>query len=183
VRISPCELSGVYVVDAEPIEDDRGLFARTFDAEEFAAAGLDLDVVQCSVSFNRSAGTLRGMHFQQAPHGEGKLVRCSRGRIFDVVVDVRPQSPSFTRWQAWDLVASSYRCLFLPPGTAHGFLTLAPESEVTYQMSVPYRADAAVGFRWDDPAVAIAWPGRPQVISARDRELPLLADVGYERSS
>jgi dTDP-4-dehydrorhamnose 3,5-epimerase len=179
VRIDATELPGVYVVDVEPIEDERGLFARTFCAEEFATAGLDPGVAQCSVSVNRAAGTLRGMHFQQAPHGEAKLVRCSRGRIFDVAVDVRRDSPTFARWQAWDLDATSYRGLFLPPGIAHGFLTLAPESEVSYQMSVPYRADAAVGFRWDDPGVGIVWPARPEVISARDLDLPTLADVRY----
>lgn len=179
MRIDATEILGVFVVDAEPVTDERGLFARTFSTDEFAAAGIDPTVAQCSVSYNNVAGTLRGMHFQQAPYGETKLVRCTRGRIFDVAVDARADSPTFGQWQAWELDESSYRAVVLPGGVAHGFLTLAAESEVFYQMSVPYRADASAGFRWDDPAVGIEWPAQPAVMSTRDREQPPLADVVY----
>jgi dTDP-4-dehydrorhamnose 3,5-epimerase len=183
VQFSATDLEGVFVVDPEPATDERGVFARTFCADDFEAAGLDPRVAQCNVSFNPRAGTLRGMHFQKAPYGEAKLVRCTQGRLFDVAVDVRAGSPTFGRWQAWELIATSYRSLFLPLGIAHGFLTLAPDTEVSYQMSVPYRADAAAGFRWDDPEVGIAWPADPELISDRDRALPSLANVAYEVAS
>jgi dTDP-4-dehydrorhamnose 3,5-epimerase len=177
MHFEPTGILGVVLVDIEPITDDRGLFARTFCAEEFVAAGLDPVVAQCDVSFNRAIGTLRGMHFQKAPFGEAKLVRCVQGRIFDVAVDVRAGSPTFGRWLGWELEASQYRAVFLPAGIAHGFLTLSADSEVCYQMSVPYRPDAAAGFRWDDPDVGIAWPDTPSVMSTADRALPDLADV------
>ena len=183
MRIQPTEIPGVFVVDVEPVTDERGVFARTFSTDEFAAAGLDPVVAQCSVSFNHVAATLRGMHFQQAPYGEAKLVRCTRGRIFDVAVDARAGSSTFGFWQAWELDESSYRAVFLPPGIAHGFLTLSAESEVFYQMSTPYRAEASAGFRWDDHDVGIAWPAAPAVISTRDQELPLLADVSFGAAS
>lgn len=182
MRFEATEIEGVFVVDTDPIVDDRGAFARTYCAEEFAAAGLDPVVAQCDVSYNRAAGTLRGMHFQQAPFGEAKLVRCVRGRIFDVAVDVRAGSPTFGRWLGWELEPSHYRAVFLPPGIAHGFLTLSADSEVFYQMSVPYRPEAAAGFRWDDPEVGIDWPATPAVVSTGDRTRPALADVALVQS-
>jgi len=180
VRIEPTSIPGVFVVDLEPVVDDRGVFVRTFCAEDFESAGLVPAVAQCSLSSNPTRGTLRGMHFQQAPYGEAKLVRCSRGRIFDVAVDARSGSSTLGRWQAWELDARSYRSVFLPPGVAHGFLTLTDDAEVTYQMSASYRPDASAGFRWDDPAVGIAWPSTPSLISDRDRHLPLLADAPFQ---
>lgn len=180
MRLEPTHIAGIMVVHAEPVRDERGTFVRTFSADEFAAAGLDPGVAQCNVSFNPARATLRGMHFQRAPYGEAKLVRCTRGHIFDVAVDVRPDSPTFGTWEAWELDEDSYRAIFLPTGIAHGFITLAPSSEVSYQMSAPYRADAASGFRWDDPDVGIAWPVAPAMMSARDRGLPLLADASLD---
>jgi dTDP-4-dehydrorhamnose 3,5-epimerase len=173
VIVHPKELPGVAVIELESWHDERGFFARTFDAELFAAHGLDSRVVQCSTSFNACAGTLRGLHYQAAPHGEGKLVRCTRGRVFDVVVDLRPDSPTYCRWLGLELDAAGERSLFIPAGCAHGFQTLKDGSEVHYQMTGAYVPDAARGVRWDDPAFAIGWPDLPaggeRILSARDR--------------
>jgi dTDP-4-dehydrorhamnose 3,5-epimerase len=177
VRIEATELAGVFVVDAEPVADDRGTFTRTFAADEFAQHGLDPTVVQCNISTNRRAGTLRGVHWQAAPHGEAKLVRCTRGRIFDVAVDVRTDSPTFRRWLGFELSGVEPRALYLAVGFAHGFISLEPDSEVFYQISAPHRPAASRGFRWDDPAVAIEWPAAPTVLSDRDRSLPMLGDA------
>jgi len=177
MQIDATQIDGVFVVEVEPIEDERGLFARTFGIDEFDAAGIDARVAQCSVSYNHAAATLRGMHFQNGPYGETKLVRCIRGRIFDVAVDARSGSSTFGQWQAWELNESNRRALLVPPGVAHGFITLAPRSEVFYQISVAYREDASAGLRWDDPQIAIQWPMPPAVISERDRRLPMLADI------
>jgi dTDP-4-dehydrorhamnose 3,5-epimerase len=157
------------VIDLERVADDRGFFARSFCREEFAAHGLEAEVAQCSISFNRHRGTLRGLHYQAAPHAEAKLVRCSAGAIWDVVVDLRPGSPTFKLHFALTLSAAEGRMLYVPPGLAHGFLTVDDATEVAYQMSVPYHAPAARGVRWDDPAFAIPWPAPPLVISERDR--------------
>jgi dTDP-4-dehydrorhamnose 3,5-epimerase len=176
VRVHPTELPGVAVVELEPLCDERGSFARTFDAELFAAHGLDPSVVQCNASFNARAGTLRGLHYQAAPHGEGKLVRCTRGRVWDVAVDLRPDSPTHRRWLGLELVADGAHSVFIPAGCAHGFQTLEECSEVHYQMTHPYVPKAARGVRWDDPAFAIRWPDLPgggeRVISERDRAFP-----------
>lgn len=168
-------ISGARVVAPEPIDDERGLFARTFCAEQFAAEGLDPRVSQCNTSFNRHAGTLRGLHLQAAPHGEAKLVRCTRGAIYDVAVDLRPDSPSFRRWFAVELTDANRLSFFIPDGCAHGFQSLRDETEVLYQMSVPYVPGAARGVRWDDPAFGIQWPEPPaqgRTISQRDADLP-----------
>jgi dTDP-4-dehydrorhamnose 3,5-epimerase len=168
-------VAGVLVVEPERIEDERGFFARTFSAEEFADLGLDGRVNQCSTSFNARAGTLRGLHFQMAPHGEAKLVRCTRGAIFDVAVDLRPDSPSYLRWFGSELSADDGRALFVPEGCAHGFQTLVDASEVLYQISTPHMPEAARGVRWDDPAFAIEWPPPPpagRTMSPRDAEYP-----------
>ena len=164
-------LPGAYVVTLEPLRDERGWFARTFDAAAFADLGLDPAVVQCSVSFNARAGTLRGMHFQAEPHGEPKLVRCTRGAVFDVIVDVRPDSPAFRQWFGLELRAGGTESLFIPSGLAHGFQTLEDASELHYQMGYHYVGEAARGVRWDDPAFGIAWPEPPpsgRVMSDRD---------------
>lgn len=170
------ELSGVAVVELQPSVDERGSFTRTFDAELFAAHDLDASVVQCNTSFNVRAGTLRGLHYQAAPHGEGKLVRCTRGRVFDVAVDLRPDSPTHRRWLGFELDAEEARSLFVPAGCAHGFQTLEDGSEVHYQMTRAYVPASARGVRWDDPAFAISWPDPPaggeRVLSARDCAFP-----------
>ncbi|MDA0171522.1 dTDP-4-dehydrorhamnose 3,5-epimerase family protein [Solirubrobacter taibaiensis] len=170
VRETP--LSGAFVVDVEPAQDARGLFARTFDRETFAAHGLAVTIDQVSVSYNERAGTLRGMHYQADPHGEEKLVRCVRGAIHDVIVDLRPDSPTLKQSFGIDLDEDSRTALYIPKGMAHGFLTLTDAAEVLYLISTPYVPDAARGVRWDDPAFGIDWPGSPQVMSDRDRTYP-----------
>lgn len=166
------------MVEPVPVEDSRGIFARTFCAAEFNRHGLVAAVAQCSVSFNRSKGTLRGLHYQVAPHGETKLVRCSRGRIFDVVVDLRPGSPTFAQWSAFELSAGNRLAVYIPEGLAHGFVTLEPESELSYQISVPYRPEASSGVRWDDPEIAVDWPDvGPITMSERDQNLPTLSSM------
>ena len=172
MRFAETPLPGAYLIELEPIEDERGWFARTFCAEEFAAHGLDPAVAQCNSSFSDRAATLRGMHYQAEPHGEAKLVRCTRGAIYDVLVDLRADSPTFCRWTGCELSATNRRMLYAPVGTAHGFVTLADASEVLYQMSFPYVPDAARGVRFDDPAFGIEWPVEPAVISERDRSYP-----------
>jgi dTDP-4-dehydrorhamnose 3,5-epimerase len=167
-------LPGAFLVDLEPLADDRGFFARSFCAEEFAAKGLSVEWRQCSVSFNACKGTLRGLHYQDAPHEEHKLVRCTAGAIFDVIVDVRPHSTGYRRWFGVELTAHNRRSLFIPPGYAHGFVTLSDDAEVYYMISVPHAPEHARGFRWSDPAFGIQWPMTPSVISSRDAAYPLL---------
>jgi dTDP-4-dehydrorhamnose 3,5-epimerase len=172
VQFSPTDLPGVHVVGFERHEDERGFFARSFCRDEFLAQGLDGAVAQCSVSFNRRRGTLRGMHYQGAPHEEAKLVRCTHGRIYDVALDLRRDSPAFLRWVAVELSRENGLSLYVPPGVAHGFQTLVDESEVFYQISVPYRPECARGVRFDDPAFAIRWPIDDPIVNARDRAYP-----------
>jgi dTDP-4-dehydrorhamnose 3,5-epimerase len=164
------------LVETTPVEDERGFFARYFCAEEFAAHGIDPAVAQCSISFNKSAFTLRGMHFQTAPHAEQKFIRCTAGAIFDVVVDIRRGSPSFGKWFGAELTAANRRALLAPRGTAHGFLTLQENCEVFYMISTPFAAGAGAGLRWDDPAIGIRWPAPPAVISPRDAAWPAFGD-------
>ncbi len=168
---------GAFVVEPEPAVDDRGFFARTWCRETFAAHGLAADLDQCSVSYNQRRHTLRGLHVQAAPHAEAKLVRCTQGRIFDVVVDLRPDSPACGRWDAAELDAQAHCALYVPPGCAHGFLTLEDDTVVFYQIAGVHMPEAARGVRWDDPDLAIAWPAAPAAISERDRALPAFADV------
>lgn len=172
MRITPLGLDGAFVVEAEPQADERGLFARTFCRDTFRAQGLHGDFVQCNSSYNRRRGTLRGLHFQAAPHEEIKLVRCTQGAIFDVAVDLRPDSATFCRWRAVELSADNRRALYVPAGFAHGFQTLTDEAEVFYQMSAAYVPDLARGVRWNDPAFAIAWPVEPPILSGRDAAFP-----------
>jgi dTDP-4-dehydrorhamnose 3,5-epimerase len=169
-------ISGAWVVDPEVVEDDRGSFARAYDVTAWSQHGIDVAIDHVGVSRNVRAGTLRGLHLQSAPHGEAKTVRCTRGRLFDVMVDVRPGSASYGHWAGFVLDAATHRSLHLPVGVAHGFVTLVPDTEVTYLISAPFVAEAAGGFRWDDPDVAIDWPVEPSVLSLRDRHLPTLAD-------
>ena len=168
-------LKGAFLVDLERHEDERGFFARSWCAQEFAALGLDARLAQCNLSHNPKRKTLRGLHYQVAPHPEAKLVTCVRGRIWDVVVDLRPGSPTFRAWHAVELDGVGLRALFIPKEFAHGFQTLADDSLVLYQISEFYHPESARGLRWDDPALAIAWPeAEGRVISERDRSYPLL---------
>lgn len=174
---SKLPLAGALLIEPERREDERGFFARTFCAEEFAARGLVPAVAQCNISFNRRQGTLRGLHYQRAPHAEVKLVRCTRGALHDVIVDIRPGSPTFARWFAVELSAENRTMLYIPEGFAHGFQTLAEDTELFYQMSTAYVPQAAAGIRWDDPEVAIEWPVAARMISASDQALPTLAQL------
>lgn len=166
-------LCGAFVVDIEPQSDDRGFFARLWCRREFEERGLVGELVQCSMSFNRISGTLRGLHYQQPPFEEVKLVRCTRGSIFDVIVDLRPDSPTFARHFSIVLSSENRRLLYVPGGFAHGFQTLENETEVIYQMSAFYHAEAARGVRWDDPAFAIEWPtATSRIMTERDKGYP-----------
>lgn len=168
MKIVATRIPGVMVVEATAHADDRGLFARTFDAQAFAEAGLPTHWPQCNTSFNPKRGTLRGLHYQADPKPEPKLVRCTRGRIFDVAVDLRPESAAYRNWFAIELSADNRTALYVPKGCAHGFLTLEDESEVFYQMGESYAPDLARGVRWNDPALAIAWPFTPTLVGERD---------------
>lgn len=168
----PTKISGAFEIDVEPHVDERGFFARSWCQQEFDTKLLNSRLVQCNVSYNLRKGTLRGMHYQAVPNAEAKLVRCTRGSIYDVVADLRPDSPTFKNWVALVLTAEKRNMAYVPEGCAHGFLTLDNNTEVFYQMSEFYHPESARGFRWDDPAFRISWPGEAQVISERDRSYP-----------
>ena len=165
-------LSGVYVIGLEPHQDERGFFARTWCRREFAALGLETAIEQCSISHNRHRGILRGLHFQAPPHEEVKLVRCVRGAVHDVVIDLRPESPTFARHFALELTAENRLALYVPKGFAHGFQTLEDSTDLFYQISAYYAPAAARGVRWDDPAFGIAWPIPDPIMTERDRSHP-----------
>jgi dTDP-4-dehydrorhamnose 3,5-epimerase len=165
-------IAGVFLVEPEQIEDERGFFARTYTPEAFAERGIEFPIVQGSLSYNRRRGTLRGVHFQAAPYEEAKLVRCTAGAIYDVALDLRDGSPTRRQWVAVELSAAKHNQLYLPPGVAHGFLTLEDGCAVEYLISSPYVATASRGVRWDDPAFAIEWPFEPVVMNERDRDYP-----------
>jgi dTDP-4-dehydrorhamnose 3,5-epimerase len=167
------ELQDAYIIDLDRREDNRGFFARTWAQDEFESRGLVSRVVQANLSYNRTKGTLRGMHFQHAPYAETKLVRCVRGAIQDVIIDLRPASPSFKRWIGVELTAENRRALYVPEGFAHGFQTLVDDVEVMYQVSQAYTPSAEGGVRYDDPAFAIAWPLPPTEMSPKDTRWPL----------
>lgn len=171
--LTPAALDGAFLVDIEPHGDERGFFARTYCESELRTAGIDLHLVQWSISYNASRGTMRGLHWQADPYGETKLVRCVRGAIFDVIVDIRPQSPTRGRWLGVELDDGSRRSLLVPTGFAHGFQTLTDDAEVLYGISPEYVPGAGRGLRWDDPALEIEWPDVPvRVVSDRDRSWP-----------
>jgi dTDP-4-dehydrorhamnose 3,5-epimerase len=170
MKFEETEVDGAWVVALEPIRDDRGFFARSWCRREFAAAGIDVDFVQENVGFSEQAGTLRGLHLQNEPFAEAKLVRCTAGRIWDVAVDVRRQSPTFLRWTGVELHAENRLMLLVPEGCAHGYVTLAQNSEVRYLTTQFYEPTAATGFRYDDEAFGIEWPAAVQVLSKTDRE-------------
>jgi dTDP-4-dehydrorhamnose 3,5-epimerase len=173
VIFTETRLAGAFTIEPEPHDDERGFFARMWDGKEFEERGLDARVSQTSIAFNHAAGTLRGLHFQVAPFAETKLVRCTRGAICDVIVDLRPHSATFLDWIAVELTADNRKTLYVPAEFAHGYQTLADATEVSYQMSTPYEPQAARGLRWDDPKLAIDWPpAERRLISQRDREWP-----------
>jgi len=159
-----------FVIELETIEDERGLFARTWCKRELEEIGLNPELVQCNISFNKKRGTLRGMHYQVAPYEEAKLVRCTMGEIYDVIIDLRPDSPTYKQWLSFDLTAKNRKMLYIPEGLAHGFVTLADNTEVFYQMSEFYTPDCARGVRWNDPVFGITWPVNIEVLSERDKQ-------------
>jgi dTDP-4-dehydrorhamnose 3,5-epimerase len=179
VIFTPGAVAGSFLIELEPISDERGFFARAWCEDDFRAQGVDVRCVQVNVSYNRLKGTIRGLHWQVAPFDETKLVRCTAGSVLDVLVDVRPGSPTYLRWQGVTLSATRRNMLFLPAGCAHGYEALEDGSEVSYQVSHRYVSGAERGLRWDDPAIGIEWPITDEVIvSAKDREWPLLGPEG-----
>lgn len=173
MKFIPTELAGAYIIEVEPMEDERGFFARSWCAEELRNHGLEPNLAQCSVSFNRKKGTLRGMHYQGAPYEETKVVRCTAGSIYDVIVDVRPASPTFKQWISVELSAENRRMIYVPTGFAHGFQSLVENTEVFYMVSEFYQPEYSRNVRWNDPKIAIEWPPEEhRVISPRDRDYP-----------
>jgi dTDP-4-dehydrorhamnose 3,5-epimerase len=167
------KLRGVYLIDLERFEDERGFFAPAFKAREFAARGMESRFVEANISYSRARGTLRGMHYQAAPHGQAKLVRCTRGAVYDVAADLRPESPTYGEWVAVELTAENRRMIYLPGDCGHGFQTLADDTEVFYVVSHPYEPASGRGFRFDDPAFRIEWPeAGGRVLLKRDQEYP-----------
>jgi dTDP-4-dehydrorhamnose 3,5-epimerase len=166
------QLPDVFEIHIQPKSDDRGFFARSWCRKEFEDRGLDSNLVQCNVSFNTHKGTLRGMHYQAEPFAEAKVVRCTQGAMYDVVLDLRPHSARFKDWIAVNLTAENRKMLYIPKGCAHGFLTLQDRTEIFYQMSEYYNPESARGVRWDDPVFRIVWPEKVEMISERDRTYP-----------
>jgi dTDP-4-dehydrorhamnose 3,5-epimerase len=176
MKFTQLNIAGACLIDVEAHTDERGFFARTFCKEELEQLGLIANIAQCSTSFNARRGTLRGLHYQIAPHEETKIVRCTSGAIFDVIVDVRPESTTFGTWLAAELTARNRRMMYVPEGVAHGFQTLEDGSEVFYQISTGFSSEASRGIRWDDPHLAIPWPiPDDKIISPRDSQFPWLS--------
>lgn len=174
MQFTTSRIPGAWVIDPSPIRDVRGFFAMTWLPEEFSRHGIDPALAQCNVAFNYKRGTLRGMHFQKAPHAQAKIVRATRGALLDVIVDLRPESPAYRQWDAVELTADNLRMLYVPEGIAHGYLTLTDNVEAYYHASSPWAPAAESGVRWNDPAIGITWPFEPVVISEKDRHWPLL---------
>jgi dTDP-4-dehydrorhamnose 3,5-epimerase len=172
MRFTETKVAGAFLIEPEPIADERGFFARTWCREEFADHGLTPELAQANLSFNHRKGTLRGLHYQADPHAEAKLVRVTRGAIWDLALDLRRDSPTYLAWFGAELSDANRHMLYVPEGCAHGFLTLTDDAEVAYQMSAPYAPEAARGVRFDDPAFGIEWPGKVVVINERDRTYP-----------
>jgi dTDP-4-dehydrorhamnose 3,5-epimerase len=174
VKFTETKLKGAYIIEIEPITDERGFFARSWCQKEFAQRGLTFNLVQCNISFNHKKGTLRGMHYQAKPYEEAKLVRCTMGAIYDVIIDLRPDSPTFKQWVAVELTAENRKMLYIPEWMAHGFQTLVDNTEVFYQMSEFYHSESATGLRWDDPVFGIEWKKQQNlIISDKDLSYPL----------
>ena len=176
-------LAGAFIIELNPCEDGRGFFARTWCQREFAARGLETELRQCNISMNKEKGTLRGMHYQAKPHEEAKLVTCLRGAIYDVIIDLRLDSPTFKQWLGVELSAKNRRQFYIPEGFAHGFQTLEDNTEVFYYMFEFYHPESARGVRWDDPDSNIIWPISPPIISERDRNFEFLADLTLKRNN
>ena len=174
MRFTPSRIAGAWVIDIEPIHDQRGFFATTWLPEELRKHGIEPAVAQCNLAFNHKRGTLRGLHFQTAPHAQAKIVRATRGVLVDVIVDLRPDSPTWRQWESFELTADNRRMLYIPAGLAHGYLTLTDDAEMFYQASSPWAPQSEAGVRWNDPAFGIRWPFEPVVISEKDRTWPLL---------
>jgi dTDP-4-dehydrorhamnose 3,5-epimerase len=172
MKFNKISLTGAFLIEMEPIVDNRGFFARTWCADEFKLNGLNPKLAQCSVSFNVRKGTLRGMHYQDVPFMEAKLVRCSSGGIYDVIVDLRPKSPTFGKWFAAELTSENRKMIYVPEGFAHGFQTIADNTEVIYQISETYHPESARGIRWNDPRFGIKWPIENPLLSERDAAFP-----------
>ncbi|MFQ6611076.1 MAG: dTDP-4-dehydrorhamnose 3,5-epimerase [Fidelibacterota bacterium] len=172
MKLVRTKLSGSYIVELEKIEDDRGFFARTWCEEVFLKKGLISKIVQANLSYNHKAGTLRGMHYQRSPHGEVKIVRCIRGAIFDVIVDLRPDSKTYLKWFGTELSAENYKSLYIPVNFAHGFQTLTDDAEIFYLVSQYYHPESSTGLRYDDPAIGISWPLGVTEISGKDSSWP-----------
>ena len=172
MKFTQTKIPGAYLIEIEPHPDERGFFARSFCADEFQQHGLNTNFVQCNVSFTSQLGTIRGMHYQVSPDTETKLVRCTRGSIYDVILDLRPESPTFQQWTAAELTADNHQMFYIPSGCAHGLQTLENNTEVFYQMSGVYSTDAARGVRWNDPAFGIEMPLAMSIINDRDRSYP-----------
>ena len=172
MKFLPTKFDSAWLIEADRHEDERGFFARTWCQREFKEYGLNPDLVQCNISYNSKQGTLRGMHFQTAPYEEAKLIRCTTGSIYDVIVDLRPHSPTYMNWQGFELSAENRSILYVPEGAAHGFVTLEPTSEVFYQMSRVYEPEASSGFLWKDEKIAIDWKYPVKIVSDRDSNLP-----------
>ena len=172
MRFIETELKGAYIIEIEIIEDERGFFSRTFCQKEFEEFGLNPRIAQCNISYNKKQGTLRGLHYQAAPYEEAKIVSCTRGTIYDVIIDLRPDSPTYCRWYAVELTATNYKMLYIPEGFAHGFQTLEDNTVVFYQMSEFYNPESARGIRWDDPVFGIKWPLSVKITSNKDCSYP-----------
>jgi len=171
------KLKGAFIIEIKKIEDERGFFGRSYCQTEFKEHGLNTNVVQANVSYNKKKGTLRGLHMQLPPYDETKLVRCTKGSLYDVIVDLRKDSPTFKQWIGVELTADNYRMLYVPEGFAHSFITLEDETEATYQVTQFYTAGAERGFRWNDPAFNIQWPIEPVIISEKDRSHSLFTEA------
>ena len=175
MKFTETKLKGAYIIEIEPITDERGFFARSWCQKEFTERGLNANLVQCNISFNPKKGTLRGMHYQAKPYEEAKLVRCTMGAIYDVIIDLRPESSTFKQWVAVELTAENRKMLYIPEGMAHGFQTLVDNTEVFYQMSEFYHSESATGLRWDDPEFKIEWLIKEDlVISEKDKYYPYI---------
>lgn len=172
LKFTPTSIDRALLIQSQPLADERGYFARVWCQQEFAELGLNTDLVQCNLSHNHQRGTLRGMHYQRAPFEEAKVVRCTQGSIYDVIIDLRSDSPSFMHWQAFELSADNQQMLYIPEGCAHGFQTLTDSAQVFYQMSQPYHPEYASGVRWNDPAWDIEWPLPVSRISHQDQTHP-----------
>lgn len=175
MRFVETPLQGAYIIELEPVQDERGFIARSWCTAEFRAYGLNTEWLQASVSYNRTRGTLRGLHYQDKPYEEVKLVRCTQGAIYDVIVDMRAGSDTFKHWSAVELTSENHKTLYVPKGFAHGFQTLEDHTEVLYQISEMYRPQDARGLRWDDPSLDITWPLRAGLIASRDESFAYLA--------